>query len=80
MRLKLAESPNNVTHEAFYKDAAKQTTMLVLEALNGMTLEEFLSAGCGFDNDQQLLVSDFDESCQETQDSEANSVNDEHEE
>ena len=62
MRLKLAESPNIVTHEAFYKDAAKQTTMLVLEALNGMTLEEFLTAGCGFNNDQQH-ASDFDESC-----------------
>ena len=42
MRLKLADHPNIVSHEAFFKDPNKQTTQLVIEALNGMTLKEIL--------------------------------------
>lgn len=42
MRLKLADHPNIVSHEAFFKDPNKQTTQLVIEALNGMTLQEIL--------------------------------------
>ena len=42
MRLKLADHPHIVSHEAFFKDPSKQTTQLVIEALNGMTLQETL--------------------------------------
>ena len=42
-RLKLVEHPNIVSQEAFFKDPAKQTTQLVMQALNGMTLQDMLS-------------------------------------
>ena len=42
MRLNFANHPNIVKQVAFYKDYQKQTTQLVMEALNGMTLLETL--------------------------------------
>ena len=41
-RLNLSNHPNIVRQEAFYKDESKQTTQLVMEALNGLTLFEIL--------------------------------------
>jgi hypothetical protein len=41
-RLGLANHPNIIQQEAFFKDPSKQTTQLVMEALNGMTLQETL--------------------------------------
>ena len=42
VRLNLANNPNIVRQIAFYSDRSKQTTHLVMEALNGMTLLETL--------------------------------------
>ena len=41
-RLNLANNENIVRQIAFYRDLSKQTTHLVMEALNGMTLLETL--------------------------------------
>jgi len=41
-RLNLAKNNNIVEQVAFFKDYSKQTTQLVMEALNGMTLQETL--------------------------------------
>jgi len=41
-RLNLAKNENIVRQVAFYRDLSKQTTHLVMEALNGMTLFETL--------------------------------------
>ena len=66
-RLNLANHPNIVAKEAFYKDPRKQTTQLVLEALNGMTLQETLafdaeSEESDDDFNSELLISDEDNS------------------
>lgn len=42
IRLNLAKNENIVQQIAFFKDENKQTTQLVMEALNGMTLLETL--------------------------------------
>lgn len=59
-RLNLAKNSNIVHQEAFYKDLGKQTTHLVMEALNGMTLLETLQdeSSCDQENlDEYLLGS-----------------------
>lgn len=42
VRLNLTQHPNIVRQISFYKDLSKQTTQLVMEALNGLTLTEIL--------------------------------------
>jgi len=54
-RLNLAHNPNIVRQVAFFKDLSKQTTQLVMEALNGMTLLETLH-----DEASEFVVEDFD--------------------
>lgn len=56
LRLNLANNENIVHQVAFYKDLSKQTTHLVMEALNGMTLLETLFDETASDFD----IEDFD--------------------
>lgn len=56
IRLNLAKNPNIVRQVAFFKDLSKQTTQLVMEALNGMTLLETLH-----DEASEFVVEDFDD-------------------
>lgn len=57
-RLNLAKNSNIVHQEAFYKDLGKQTTHLVMEALNGMTLLETLQdeSSCDQENLDEYLL------------------------
>mmetsp|Transcript_6526 Transcript_6526/g.8812 ORF Transcript_6526/g.8812 Transcript_6526/m.8812 type:complete len:97 (-) Transcript_6526:61-351(-) len=55
-RLNLANNENIVRQVGFYRDLSKQTTHLVMEALNGMTLLETL-----FDETADVEVEDLDE-------------------
>ena len=43
VRLNLANNHNSVRQVDFYRDLGKQTTHLVMEALNGLTLLETLT-------------------------------------
>lgn len=43
VRLNLANNENIVRQVDFYRDLSKQTTHLVMEALNGLTLQETLT-------------------------------------
>ena len=51
VRLNLANHPNIVRQVAFYKELNKQTTYLVMEPLNGMTLLETLEDESADPND-----------------------------
>ena len=48
-RLNFSKHPNIVRQIAFFKDPCKQTTQLVMEALNGMTLLETLTPETYYD-------------------------------
>ena len=55
LRLNLAEHPNIVSQEAFFKDPSKQTTQLVMQALNGMTLQDMLLSSLDNDSDSDSI-------------------------
>ena len=54
IRLNLAKNSNIVRQVAFFQDFSKQTTQLVMEALNGMTLLETLQDETFFDQGEDL--------------------------
>ena len=56
IRLNLAKNQNIVQQIAFFRDTSKQTTQLVMEALNGMTLLETLEDETTMEDLDDLLL------------------------